>query len=757
MKYRVILVVCLGMFDFAGGTGIQASTAFNAPSVTEMGSANTVSIVPQASQHVLGDGRLRAIFDNNGHGVLLSSFTRNGNELLNGAAESEIFTLFLKNLDNGQEIALSASQGWGKVRITGDTTHASIELERPLSSDLPSTLKAIVTVSVSGEHSRWDLSVSGLGNTTLNQVYVPQLNIHSDGNDHFLLPRYSGILIDDPVASNVNWEQLYPAGWHASMQFLAYYGSEYGLYFGFHDPLASTKRFHVAADHGGIVVEGRYVIPDNTIAGNDWDMPGVLELDLFEGDWFDAAERYKAWVSSEALYWPQDSKARKARLKAIGNIALWATSGSGNAPAAIEPHVLDFARYMGVPVGLTWYKWNYKDFDTDYPEYFPEQDGMDVTVAHLQSTNITVVPYINGRMFDMALDGSGPSGLSFDHHGLPYATKDALQNVFTQTFNGNLFAVMCPTQAPWQDILIDAANKLMQTIGAAGIYIDQVGAASPVGCMDTTHKHVLGGGAWWTGGYRQMFQRVHSVVPDGRFVTTENGADNLLGELDGLMVQGWQADNMVPAFQAVYSGKVMLFGMKTGVSQYNQQQFYAKLAQAFAHGIQLGRFYTSIQNETGDTEMAPLFIRKLGRLRHKLAAFFSYGSMKRPLVLAGIPAITSTWQHTYDGDIPVTIPAIQTSTWFSDIYGVKKIMVVFVNASMQDSVSFNFELDPRKYGLEGPLYLQRISDTSDSEVLPLAATASKSLVLEARDATAFVISTSPLSLGDLVFADDFED
>lgn len=76
---------------------------------------------------------------------------------------------------------------------------------------------------------------------------------------------------------------------------------------------------------------------------------------------------------------------------------------------------------------------------------------------------------------------------------------------------------------------------------------------------------------------------------------------------------------------------------------------------------------------------------------------------------------------------------------------------------MQDSVSFTFELDPRKYGLEGPLYLQRISDTSDSEVLPLAATVSKSLVLEARDATAFVISTSPLSLGDLVFADGFED
>ena len=712
---------------------------------------------PATQQHELGDGTLRIMLSSSGNGASLSGIKHNGSELLNLGGTTELFTLFITNLDNHRDVELKASQGWSSVSISGDASHASIEFSDPLSLDLPDSMKATLRVQVSGSHSEWDLSVSGLDNSTLNRVYTPQLNIRADGNDHLLVPRFSGVLFDDPVANNVNWKQVYPSGWHATMQFLAYYGAQHGLYFGFHDPEASTKTFNVTENQGGIAIEAHFTAPDKSQAGNDWDMPGVFALDLFSGDWYDAALLYRSWASSQAQLWPQSTAERNARLRAIGNIGLWATSGSGNAPADIEPRVLDFARYMGVPTGLTWYKWNYKDFDTDYPEYFPEQPGMDTTTARLQAAGVTVVPYINGRMFDTALDGSGPSGLSFLTHGKPHATKkNALGDYFTQTFNGNLFAVMCPTRRPWQDMLRDASDQLTRRIGVGGLYIDQIGAASPVECVDASHQHALAGGSWWSAGYRTLLDRIHQAVPPGRFITTENGADNLLNQLDGLMVQGWQANNMVPAFQAVYSGRVIFFGAKTGTSQYTHPQFYAKLAQAFAYGVQLGRFYTTIQNETGAKEIAPLFIRKLARLRHKLTRFLSFGTMQRPLTLTGIPEITSTWTHTYDGDISVTIPAIQTSTWLSHAAEEARVAVVFVNASMTETIPFDFQLDAAAFGLSGQIHVQEIRASSNSPVEKTPGLFSKSTSLAPMDAVAYVLSPSAQPLENLLFSDGFE-
>ncbi|WP_457665458.1 DUF6259 domain-containing protein [Thiolapillus sp.] len=720
--------------------------------------APPVTAPPSGEQHNLGNGPLQATLITTGNGVLLSSIRNAGRELLNTNATTELFTLFLTNLTNGQDVELKASEGWSNVTFSGDTSHAIVELAAPLSPDLPHSLKARLTVAISGSHSEWDLSISGLGNTTLNQAFTPRINIRAEGNDHLLLPRFSGVLFDDPVANSIHWQQIYPAGWHATMQFLAYYGTDYGLYFGFHDPQASTKTFDISENGGGIAIEARYTATNKSLAGNDWDMPGVFALDLFSGDWYDAALHYRAWASTQADFWPRLDAERSARLRAIGNISLWATSGSGNAPADIEPHVLDFARYMGVPVGLTWYKWNSKDFDADYPEYFPEQDGMDVTTAHLQAAGVQVAPYINGRLFDTSLDGSGPSGLNFPTDGQPHAAKkNSLGDYFTQTFNGNTFAVMCPTRRPWQDILRDASDQLTRRIGVAGLYIDQIGAASPVECMDASHQHPLAGGAWWTRGYRSMLERIRQALAPGKFTTTENGADNLLNQFDGLMVQGWQANNLVPAFQAVYAGRIILFGVKTGVSQYTQPQFYAKLSQAFVHGVQPGRFYTSIQNETGAREVAPLFIRKLARLRHKLTRFMSFGSLLRPLSLGGIPSLTSTWTHTYDGDVSVTIPAIQTSTWLSTGAEEKRLAVVFVNASTTETIPFSFQLDAAEHGLNGQIYVQEIRDTTNLPVQPTASVFTKSLSLAPMDAVAFVLSTSPQPLETLLFSDGFED
>jgi len=126
---------------------------------------------------------------------------------------------------------------------------------------------------------------------------------------------------------------------------------------------------------------------------------------------------------------------------------------------------------MGVPSGLTWYQWNYLYGDDNYPEYFPERTGMSTAVSEMLEADIQVIPYINGRLFDTDLDGSGPEGIDFSTDGEPHAVRDDDGNLMTQVFTGNLFAYMCPTQAHWQDFLVEAGRKLTATIGCSGLYI----------------------------------------------------------------------------------------------------------------------------------------------------------------------------------------------------------------------------------------------------------------------------------------------
>jgi len=578
----------------------------------------------------IGSGALQISLDGDADGAWISSITVSGEEALNTTGSSEIFILDLGG-PGGGGLRLRASEGWGNVTTTSSESQCRIEFSDPEDGDAPTGLRVVMILEVEGNHSHWDLEISGLGSSSLQQTNFPEIDILAGSDNHLLLPRYSGILLSGAELAGLDWSEIYPAGWHASMQFLAHYGPSFGLYFGFHDPTASIKTFHATASSGGLVIGASFPAPDRSLAGNDWNVPGIFELDAFTGDWFDAALIYREWASAQPTIWPAEDADRQARLAEISSVNVWGNFGGGYDPSVVQSNTIEFAQYMGVPSGLTWYQWNYLYGDDNYPEYFPERSGMTDAVEAMRQAGIQIVPYINGRLFDTDLDGSGPEGIDFATDGEPYAVRDDAGDLMTQIFTGNLFAYMCPTQAHWQDFLVEAGRKLTVTIGCSGLYIDQIGAAAPLQCMNAAHAHPLGGGSWWRSGYRDMLSRIHTAMPGTGFLTTESGADAFIGDFEGFMVQGWQADGMVPAFQAVYADVVRLFGMKTGVSHYNDQQFYCKLSQAFAHGIQLGRFYTSIRNATGDEEKAPLFVRQIARLRYKLGEFFNGGRLQRPV------------------------------------------------------------------------------------------------------------------------------
>ena len=730
------------------------------------------------AQQTITSGRLSITILNKGDGIEISSIKNEGIETLNTTVNPNLFTLFITNNNTGTDEEVSASENWGNILINiSDGSTANIELSNPDNPNLPHTLTATIDISTDGADSSWDMTVDGLGsNCSLMDVTFPKLNINASGDDTFFYPIYSGKLIpnpgdgfefiDDPADPYDNQMGTYPRGWGTTMQYFSYYNANYGMYLGFHDPEATTKRFYVNDESGGINLACKFPVPDKTKPDNEWEFPGNFQLNLFDGDWYDAALIYKEWVSTESNYWPESSPEREARQHKIGDIGAWLTTSDFRTIAVpdMENYLETAADFFDVPIGITIYGWNGLEMDHYYPNYFPELTGLGDLINNLQDNhNATITPYINGRMWDTGVGGGdaddADAATYFNNEGINSATKRSDNSLITQEFEDNIFAVMCPTQTDWQDLLTDVSDQLTRTdrLNANSIYLDMVAAAGPAHCMDPNHYHSLGGGNFWRNGYDEMFENIHATIPTDNFLTVEGGHEFLVDEVDGFMVQGWQTDNQVPAWQAVFTGKTQLFGTSTGGSQYPLQEFYGRLGQGFTFGIQTGRqfMWLAIYQGNADTLMAANYVKTLSRMRYKLRDFMSYGEMKRPIIPesstgSDIPTITYTINdrcghadHSGHGVKEITTSAIQKSVWKND----NEVVVVFANTRIQSpagvtggAIPFKFDFDGSDYGFTGDLSVQKITPITDETIDTESITFTKNVILHNLEVVAFKIT-----------------
>jgi len=703
------------------------------------------------AQETISSGRLSITIQNLGDGVELTSIKDSGTEVLNTTTNPDLFTLYINNIVTATDEVLTASTGWTSIIITNNGDNAIVSLSHPTNANLPVSLTVSIEIETNDEKSSWDIAVTGLGSDcSLLDVEFPNLNIIAEGNDTFFYPLYSGRLTENP-GSGVDYFNdeadatdnsigIYPRGWGTTMQFFSYYNAGYGIYFGFHDPDASLKEFGVKDENFGLKISCSSPVADKTLTGNNWEFPGVFQLDLYNGDWYDAALIYKEWVSTSANYWPQETPERIARQHKVGDLGVWLTTADflSLSMAEMETYIQTAIDFFEVPVGISLYEWSYSEHDHFYPMFFPERTGLSDLIATIQDNNDAVLmPYINGRLWDTGVggadEGDATAATYYANEGVTDASKRADNSIYTEVFAANTFAIMCPAQPDWQDVMIDASYQVadIDRLNAGAVYIDMVTASAPTQCMDGTHNHTLGGGNFWRDGYNQMFEGMHNSIPTDKFLTTEGGNDFLADEVDAFMVQGWTTDHQVPAWQAIYTGKVQLFGTKTGGSHYGLQKFYGRLAQGFAYGVQTGRqfMWLAINPEANvDKQMASSYVKTLSNMRYKLRDFMSYGEMKRPIIPESLPAGTTIPTITYDvydwgghrDFVSVTTSAIQKSVW----QNANEVVVLFVNGRIQSpagtvggNINFEFDFNPNDYGLTGDITIQEITPSSDGAIL----------------------------------------
>ncbi len=179
---------------------------------------------------------------------------------------------------------------------------------------LPLAVTITVRASRREPGTRWNLTVNNGAGLKIVDVQFPFVVVRPDPDSALLTPFYAGKLLKNPQPETLGpdappvWRMgidngtsgHYPGG--NSAQFMAYGIGRTGLYLACEDPQANIKLIRATHRPPGIRLGLAHV--------GDWPRRGVrtLEYDVvlrgFTGDWYDAADLYRAWSLRQAWATP---------------------------------------------------------------------------------------------------------------------------------------------------------------------------------------------------------------------------------------------------------------------------------------------------------------------------------------------------------------------------------------------------------------------------------------------------------------------
>jgi hypothetical protein len=297
----------------------------------------------------------------------------------------------------------------------------------------------------------------------------------------------------------------------------------------------------------------------------------------------------------------------------------------------------------------------------------------------MKKNNVFCMPYINGSLWEDDMP-------SFTN-ALPYACKWPDGSVIKyKCGNGNRLARMCPTTELWKKTVAELTAQIYDELNVDGVYLDQVSCSLPQPCHDASHGHKLGGGDFWTQGYRELMKPIcEDSAKRGRALTSESAAEPYMDSFDAFLTWWGNNPRQVPFLPAVYSGYALYFGCSQAKND-SLDAYCALNGRFFLWGVQLG--WTTLLFEKGK-EKEVEFTHKLCRARMENLDCFLYGELVGELIPVGeVPTVDVKWNRDKVGEFKT--PAIMSAVWLSD---KGKRCAFIVNISDKDE-EFSFKVTP---------------------------------------------------------------
>ena len=333
-----------------------------------------------------------------------------------------------------------------------------------------------------------------------------------------------------------------------SLQMYALYNDQAGLYFACHDPRQNVKEFAIGRWHGwGDVPVLRMSHFPGEIPGADVAVSYDCVVGVFHGDWYDAADIYKAWAAQqwwcEKKLWDKD-------------IADWLRQGIGGVFQMSNYHIpkLDLNHSMaqiadtvnalsadaGAPLLALVFNYECAGAWTGPKGFFPPREGEEPfrsAMARLRAAGNYGFVYITGGCWYIKNTYAPPfdSSTEFEAEG----RANAVVNVDGEVPIGRWYP-------GWESTRICAATEYTRKataaillecleLGVTVVQIDNFPCGGGEACYDPSHGHPPGYGSWWAEAWGRLLaetrRQAKARAPDCA-ITTEGISEGFIPWLD---------------------------------------------------------------------------------------------------------------------------------------------------------------------------------------------------------------------------------
>ncbi len=543
---------------------------------------------PDTEEEIIGDvftlknNSITIEFEKTHNKLKLSDLSNQGNRWISETGSKDpIWKLTLSSNSNKTSHSINSNEIdlYKVTKINSNKEHFIFQWKLKVGS-AEGVVYATVGLNNSTGLSEWDLKVDLPSEYEVTGVIYPLINFEKSPGMQLITPSGWGgeYALDD--ISNLKLPLIYPSS-RATVQLMCLTSNQTTLYFSTHDSHANMKTFNAEISVNNIGLSIDAVASAGWNIQKEFSLPWTTQIGVHNNGWENAVLE---WYRPFALRteWGKKTLSNKNISQWLLNTDLWLHGGrTGQDELNALSNTLNF---FGNDTKYHWYYWSSHDFDTNYPEYFPARDNYDHVVRMIQQNGSKVMPYINGRLWDI----STPSYQSMNGKDEVVLTKD--HQPYMETYaSGAPNAVVCPSSDIWRNILIGLTENILDgAIRNDALYFDQVASARPVPCYNENHNHPVGGGDFWHYSFRNIFTNIRTFVGSDQIICTEQNAECFIDLFDLFLMgntpmgRNWSP---APLFPLIYSDRVLTYGFY--LNNPNDESFRVKNALTLLWGAQL--------------------------------------------------------------------------------------------------------------------------------------------------------------------------
>jgi hypothetical protein len=629
---------------------------------------------------------------------------------------------------------------WRRGRPARDITSKDAKLLRQEVTGEAATLVFAheaekLTVTCTGRIDRaaprvnWKIRVDNEGQEGVRSIFYPQwiapAPLSGDGAaDRILFPFLDGQEFTEP-SRHFKPGQSTRIAWpgQACIQLVAYHDGRHGLMEMTRDGDGWVKHFRALRTESGFDLSVEH--NPGEAPGLDLDLPYETSLEVFQGDWQEAADRYKAWGVRQK--WAQQTLRKRlpAWLAAAPPIVTYAMRGDPYAaewsmyfppsnrlinpdfhPAKIPALTGAYAEFFGSPIITNPFGWE-KIAPWIAGEYFPPIGGEELwrkTADAVRAGGHRLFLLLSGARWGVNMDNAGyhnyeaflrdiaPKAAAYSPEGKPGEEHPPWASS-VQLCHGAPF-----TQAHLAEIFLGCVK-----LGASMVQHDQNHGGMAFVCYHPDHPHPPGYGRWMVERVEELFRTIRT---EGRKIDPEFALsveepceyfmpywETYMGRPYNFFGTGSDPSSYrraVPLFIYVYHEYLLGYGGSNEIDIAHPYAEAIKVARKFTNGTLLevdpGKPAYRLDAIPSPTEEMRLARSCARALRGPARDYLVFGRMLRDPEMPGLRRERiRMWRDPRDPRLPFDLPAADVpvvlySTWEAD----GKVAYVFANWQTSD-------------------------------------------------------------------------